>query len=56
MALFKDGNLVHFIEKHHIEGRISQMITDNLKDKLLLKFNKKNFVFSKIESENLYLI
>ena len=21
IALFKDGNLVHFIERHHIEGR-----------------------------------
>ena len=32
IALFKDGNLVHFIERHHIEGRSSQMIADNLKD------------------------
>lgn len=30
MALFKDGNLVHFIERHHIEGRQAQMIADNL--------------------------
>jgi putative YphP/YqiW family bacilliredoxin len=31
MALFKDGKLVHFIERHHIEGRAAQMIADNLK-------------------------
>lgn len=30
MALFKDGKLVHFIERHHIEGRNAQMIADNL--------------------------
>lgn len=30
MALFKDGKLVHFIERHHIEGRSPQMIADNL--------------------------
>ena len=32
IALFQDGQLVHFIERHHIEGRSSQMIADNLKD------------------------
>ena len=32
IALFKDGSLVHFIERHHIEGRSAQMIADNLKD------------------------
>ena len=32
IALFKDGNLVHFIERHHIEGRSAEMIADNLKD------------------------
>ena len=32
IALFKDGQLVHFIERHHIEGRSAQMIADNLKD------------------------
>ena len=32
IALFQDGKLVHFIERHHIEGRSSQMIADNLKD------------------------
>ena len=31
MALFKDGKLVHFIERHHIEGRAAEMISDNLK-------------------------
>jgi putative YphP/YqiW family bacilliredoxin len=31
IALFKDGKLVHFIERHHIEGRSAQMIADNLK-------------------------
>ncbi|MFN4121736.1 MAG: BrxA/BrxB family bacilliredoxin [Flavobacteriales bacterium] len=31
MALFKDGKLVHFIERHHIEGRSAQMIAENLK-------------------------
>ena len=31
MALFKDGKLVHFIERHHIEGRAAEMIADNLK-------------------------
>jgi putative YphP/YqiW family bacilliredoxin len=31
IALFKDGKLVHFIERHHIEGRSAQMIAENLK-------------------------
>lgn len=30
IALFKDGKLVHFIERHNIEGRSAQMIADNL--------------------------
>lgn len=30
IALFKDGKLVHFIERHHIEGRPAQMIAQNL--------------------------
>ncbi|WP_298763155.1 BrxA/BrxB family bacilliredoxin [uncultured Polaribacter sp.] len=30
MALFKDGNLVHMLERHHIEGRSAQMIAENL--------------------------
>ena len=32
IAVFKDGKLVHFIERHHIEGRSSEMIANNLKD------------------------
>ena len=31
IALFKDGQLVHMIERHMIEGRSAQMIADNLK-------------------------
>jgi putative YphP/YqiW family bacilliredoxin len=30
IALFKDGALVHFIERHHIEGRPAEMIAANL--------------------------
>lgn len=30
IALFKDGQIVHMIERHHIEGRSAQMIADNL--------------------------
>lgn len=30
IALFKDGELVHMIERHHIEGRPAQMIAMNL--------------------------
>ena len=30
MALFKDGELVHFIERHHIEGRNAEMIANHL--------------------------
>ena len=30
VALFKDGHLVHMIERHHIEGRSAQMIANNL--------------------------
>ncbi|RRN78068.1 BrxA/BrxB family bacilliredoxin [Pseudoxanthomonas sp. SGD-10] len=30
MALFKDGKLVHMIERHQIEGRAAEMIADNL--------------------------
>lgn len=32
MALFKDGKLMHFIERHHIEGRPAEMIAENLAD------------------------
>ena len=31
IAVFKDGKLVHCIERHHIEGRSAEMIADNLK-------------------------
>jgi putative YphP/YqiW family bacilliredoxin len=30
IALFKNGQLVHFIERHQIEGRSAQMIASNL--------------------------
>ena len=30
IALFKDGELVHMIERHHIEGRPAEMIAENL--------------------------
>lgn len=30
IALFKDGQLVHMIERHHIEGRSADMIAENL--------------------------
>jgi putative YphP/YqiW family bacilliredoxin len=30
IALFKNGELVHFIERHQIEGRSAQMIAQNL--------------------------
>lgn len=32
IALFKDGKLVHFLERHHIEGGSAQMIAENLKE------------------------
>lgn len=32
IALFKDGQLVHLLERHHIEGRDAQTIADNLVD------------------------
>ena len=31
IALFKDGKLLHMIERHHIEGRTADMIAENLK-------------------------
>ena len=31
MALFKDGKLVHMIERHNIEGNQATMIADSLK-------------------------
>ncbi|RYZ16957.1 MAG: BrxA/BrxB family bacilliredoxin [Chitinophagaceae bacterium] len=30
IALFKNGSLVHYIERHQIEGRSAQMIANNL--------------------------
>jgi putative YphP/YqiW family bacilliredoxin len=30
IALFKDGELVHFVERHHIEGRSAEMIAKHL--------------------------
>jgi putative YphP/YqiW family bacilliredoxin len=30
IAIYKDGQLVHFIERHHIEGRNAQMIATHL--------------------------
>ena len=30
IALFKDGELVHMLERHHIEGRSAEVIADNL--------------------------
>ena len=32
IALFQDGKLVHFLERHHIEGGSAQMIAENLKE------------------------
>ena len=32
IAVFKDGKLVHFIERHHIEGRSAEMIAENIKE------------------------
>jgi putative YphP/YqiW family bacilliredoxin len=32
MALFKDGELVHMLERHHIEGRPAEIIAENLID------------------------
>ncbi|GAB5551062.1 MAG: BrxA/BrxB family bacilliredoxin [Saprospiraceae bacterium] len=31
IALFKDGQLVHMLERHHIEGRSAEIIAANLK-------------------------
>lgn len=30
IALFKDGELVHMLERHHIEGRPAEVIASNL--------------------------
>ena len=31
IALFKDGKLMHMVERHHIEGRTAEMIAEHLK-------------------------
>lgn len=31
IALFKNGELVHMLERHHIEGRSAEVISENLK-------------------------
>lgn len=32
MALFKNGELVHMLERHHIEGHPAEVIAENLKE------------------------
>jgi putative YphP/YqiW family bacilliredoxin len=32
MALFQNGELVHMLERHHIEGRPAELIAENLMD------------------------
>ncbi|HLT65267.1 MAG TPA: BrxA/BrxB family bacilliredoxin [Flavobacterium sp.] len=32
MALFKNGELVHMLERHHIEGNPAEIIAENLKE------------------------
>ena len=32
MAIFKDGEIVHMLERHHIEGRNAEIISENLKE------------------------
>lgn len=32
IALFKDGELVHFMERHHIEGATAAKVADNLRE------------------------
>ena len=32
IALFKNGVLVHMLERHHIEGRPAELIAENLKN------------------------
>ena len=48
MAIFKDGEIVHMLERHHIEGRNADIISENLKEayneycySLLLIFGKE---------------
>ena len=32
IGLFKDGELIHFVERHHIEGRNAEMISNHLQE------------------------
>ena len=32
IALFDNGELIHFVERHHIEGRNASMISEHLKN------------------------
>lgn len=32
IAIFQNGVLVHFIERHHIEGRSAEIIAENIKE------------------------
>jgi len=32
IALFNDGELVHMLERHHIQGRPAEIIAENLKE------------------------
>ena len=32
IGFFKDGELVHMLERHHIEGRPAELIAENLMD------------------------
>ena len=32
IGIFKDGKLIHFVERHHIEGRSAEIIANHLKD------------------------
>ena len=32
VALFKDGELVHMVERHHIEGRPAELIANHLQE------------------------
>ncbi|MBK8912510.1 MAG: BrxA/BrxB family bacilliredoxin [Chlorobi bacterium] len=32
IALLRDGNVIHMIQRHHIEGRSAEMIAENLAD------------------------
>ncbi|MDG2342694.1 MAG: BrxA/BrxB family bacilliredoxin [Cytophagales bacterium] len=32
IALFDNGDLIHFVERHHIEGRNASMISEHLKN------------------------